>query len=261
MESMSKETGGFPRRFENQVAVVTGAAAGLGEGIAKRLAREGATVAFLDRDETRLLKTVALYQAQELNARGYQVDIAEESSVRTTLQAVERDLGPSDMMVNCAGIVGPTNTTILDYGADDFDRVIKVNLRGSFLMTKYTLPSMLKRRYGRILLIASISGKEGNPFMCGYSASKAGVIGLVKGIAKEFPESGVTVNGLAPAVIMTDMVRGCAPEQVEYMTARIPMRRCGTIEEVAAMSAWIVSRECSFSTGFIFDLSGGRATY
>lgn len=128
-------------------------------------------------------------------------------------------------------------------------------------MTKHSLPPMLERKYGRILLIASMSGKEGNPFMSGYSCSKAGVIGLVKGIAKEYPTSGVTINGIAPAVVMTDMVRNCAPEQVAYMTAKIPMSRCGTIEEVGSISAWIVSRECSFSTGFIFDMSGGRATY
>jgi 3-oxoacyl-[acyl-carrier protein] reductase len=164
-------------------------------------------------------------------------------------------------MINCAGVVGVTNKTILDYPFAEFERVQRVNLGGSFLMTKYSLPGMLKRRYGRILLIASIAGKEGNPFMSGYTCSKAGVIGLVKGIAKEYAESGVTVNGLAPAVVLTDLVRGCAAEQVEYMTSRIPMKRCGTIDEVASMSAWIVSPECSFTTGFVFDLSGGRATY
>jgi NAD(P)-dependent dehydrogenase (short-subunit alcohol dehydrogenase family) len=128
-------------------------------------------------------------------------------------------------------------------------------------MTKSVLPAMQRENYGRILLIASIAGKEGNPGMVGYSATKAGVIGLVKGVAKEFSETGITINGLAPAVIMTDLVRGVDPKQVEYMTAKIPMKRLGTIEEVAAMSAWIVSRECSFTTGFTFDLSGGRATY
>jgi 3-oxoacyl-[acyl-carrier protein] reductase len=120
---------------------------------------------------------------------------------------------------------------------------------------------MRRQNYGRILLIASIAGKEGNPGMVGYSATKAGVIGLVKGVAKEFADTGITINGLAPAVVLTDLVRGVDPKQVEYMAAKIPMKRLGTIEEVAAMSAWIVSRECSFTTGFTFDLSGGRATY
>jgi 2-dehydro-3-deoxy-L-rhamnonate dehydrogenase (NAD+) len=248
-------------RFQGQVAVVTGAATGLGEGIARRLATEGALVALFDQDATRLQSTAAAFQRDGLNVRGYEMDVANEFSVRVTLEKVARDLGPLNVMVNCAGIVGPTNTKILDYPVEDFDRLYSINLRGSFLMTKYSLPPMLNRGYGRILLIASMSGKEGNPFMAGYTCSKAGVIGLVKGIAKEYPTSGVTINGLAPAVVMTDMVRGCAPEQVAYMTAKIPMARCGTIEEVAAMSAWIVSSECSFSTGFLFDLSGGRATY
>jgi 3-oxoacyl-[acyl-carrier protein] reductase len=128
-------------------------------------------------------------------------------------------------------------------------------------MTKHVLPPMLKQNYGRILLIASIAGKDGNPGMVGYSASKAGVIGLVKGVAKEYAETGVTINGLAPAVVRTALVEQCAPEQVKYMTDKIPMKRCGTLDEVAAMSAWIVSKECSFSTGFTFDLTGGRAVY
>ena len=128
-------------------------------------------------------------------------------------------------------------------------------------MVKYCLPPMLARNYGRILLIASMAGKDGNPFMSGYSSSKSGVIGLVKGVAKEYAKTGITINGLAPAVVMTDLVRACAPEQVAYMTSKIPMNRCGSIEEVASISAWIVSSECSFTTGFVFDLSGGRATY
>jgi NAD(P)-dependent dehydrogenase (short-subunit alcohol dehydrogenase family) len=256
------ETGfAMGRRFEGQIAVVTGAATGLGEGIAKRLAREGATVALFDRDTDALQQTVASFRNLKLKASGYAVDISVEIAVQSALEAVRNEVGSPKIMVNCAGIVGPTNTPILDYPADDYDRVYSVNLRGSFLMIKYALPHMLKEGYGRILLMASISGKDGNPFMCGYTSSKAGVIGLVKGVAKEYPKSGVTINALAPAVVMTDLVRNCAPEQVAYMTSKIPMERCGTIEEVASMSSWIVSPECSFSTGFVFDLSGGRATY
>jgi 3-oxoacyl-[acyl-carrier protein] reductase len=174
---------------------------------------------------------------------------------------VEKELGPIAVMVNSAGIVGPTSTKIVDYPPEKFDEVYRVNLLGSFLMTQAVLPLMLRNNYGRILLIASIAGKEGNPGMVGYSASKSGVIGLVKGVAKEYAETGITVNGLAPAVIMTDMVRGTDPKQVQYMTSKIPMNRLGTLDEVAAAAAWITSRECSFTTGFIFDLSGGRATY
>ncbi len=164
-------------------------------------------------------------------------------------------------MVNSAGIVGPTSTKIVDYPAEKFEEVCRVNLFGSFIMTQAVLPSMLRGNYGRILLIASVAGKEGNPGMAGYSASKSGVIGLVKGVAKEYADTAITINGLAPAVIMTDMVRGIDPKQVEYMTSKIPMKRLGTLEEVAAISAWITSKECSFTTGFIFDLTGGRATY
>jgi NAD(P)-dependent dehydrogenase (short-subunit alcohol dehydrogenase family) len=249
------------QRFENQVAVVTGAATGLGEGIALRLATEGATLALLDCDSARLHKAVASFQKLGFTAQGYLVDVAEEHSVQASMKAVETNLGGPHIMVNCAGIVGPTNTPILAYPTVEYDRVCRVNLRGSFLMMKYCLPPMLARNYGRILLIASMAGKDGNPFMSGYSSSKSGVIGLVKSVAKEYAETGVTINGLAPAVVMTDLVRSCAPEQVAYMTSKIPMNRCGSIEEVAAMSAWIVSSECSFTTGFVFDLSGGRATY
>jgi 3-oxoacyl-[acyl-carrier protein] reductase len=157
--------------------------------------------------------------------------------------------------------MGPTGIRITDYSVEAYDQIYAVNLRGAFLMTKYAVQAMEKRSYGRILLIASIAGKEGNPYMAGYSSMKAGVIGLVKGIGKEYAEIGITVNGLAPAVIRTAMNEATAPEQLAYMTARIPMKRMGTVEEVAAISAWIVSRESSFTTGFVFDISGGRATY
>jgi 2-dehydro-3-deoxy-L-rhamnonate dehydrogenase (NAD+) len=249
------------QRFQGQVALVTGGATGLGEGIGRRLAMEGAAVALLDCDSARLEATVGVLSESGLNVKAYFADVTEEASVEKALRAIERDLTAPHVMVNCAGIVGPTNTPIVSYPTDEYDRVCRINLRGSFLMVKHSLPPMLARNYGRILLVASIAGKEGNPFMSGYSSSKSGVIGLVKGVAKEYAESGVTINGLAPAVVMTDMVRACAPEQVAYMTSRIPMKRIGSIEEVASMSAWIVSSECSFTTGFVFDLSGGRATY
>jgi NAD(P)-dependent dehydrogenase (short-subunit alcohol dehydrogenase family) len=164
-------------------------------------------------------------------------------------------------MVNSAGIVGPTSTKITDYASEEFDKIYGVNLRGAFLMTKYTLKTMEKYNYGRILLIASIAGKEGNPFMVGYSSMKAGVIGLVKGVGKEYATTGITINGLAPALIKTTMNQNTSPEQLMYMTEKIPMKRLGTIEEIAAISCWIVSKESSFNTGFIFDISGGRATY
>ncbi|MCL4143687.1 UNVERIFIED_CONTAM: hypothetical protein GTU68_027064 [Idotea baltica] len=164
-------------------------------------------------------------------------------------------------MVNSAGIIGPTSTPITDYSYQKFRSVIDVNLHGTFLMTKYSLPYMEAQGYGRILLISSIGGKEGNPGMIGYAASKSGVIGLVKAIGKEFAGKGITVNGLAPAVIATPMNQQTDPKMLEYMTKKIPMGRLGTVDEAASISTWIVSKEASFNTGVIFDLSGGRATF
>jgi NAD(P)-dependent dehydrogenase (short-subunit alcohol dehydrogenase family) len=248
-------------RFKNQVAVVSGGAEGLGRGIADRLATEGGTVALFDINQPLLGKTVTEFKAKGHNVSGHLVDVASEDAVRKAMEEVEATYGQIDIMVNCAGIVGPTSTNITDYPTEAFDRIYNINLRGSFLMTKYALMAMKKKNYGRILLIASMAGKEGNPFMAGYTAMKAGVIGLVKGIGKEYAETGITVNGLAPAVIKTAMNDQTAPEQLAYMIGKIPMKRLGTIEEVASITAWIVSKEASFNTGFLFDVSGGRATY
>ena len=248
-------------RFTNQIAIVTGGAEGIGKGIAKRLATEGATIALFDINHVALERTVADFTKLGYAVTGYIVDVSQESSVEKAVLSVEETFGQLDIMINSAGIVGPTSTKITDYSIADYDRVYQTNLRGAFLMTKYALKVMEKRNYGRILHLASIAGKEGNPFMTGYSSMKAGVIGLVKGIGKEYAETGITVNGLAPAVIKTAMNENTAPEQLAYMTAKIPMKRLGTVDEVAAIASWIVSAEASFSTGFIFDLSGGRATY
>ncbi|CAN5902505.1 SDR family NAD(P)-dependent oxidoreductase [soil metagenome] len=248
-------------RFENQVAVVTGGADGLGRGIAQLIASEGGKVVLFDINTALLTQTVSQFKTGGYAAEGKNVDISSEQLVQQAIAEVEADYGRLDVMVNAAGIVGPTGIRITEYSAEAYDQIYAVNLRGAFLMTKYAVRAMEKQSYGRILLIASIAGKEGNPFMVGYSAMKAGVIGLVKGIGKEYAETGITVNGLAPAVIRTAMNEATAPEQLAYMTAKIPMGRLGTVEEVAAMSTWIVSPEASFSTGFIFDLSGGRATY
>jgi len=248
-------------RFTDQVAIVTGGADGIGKGIAKRLAAEGAAVALFDINGDLLERTVAEFKNQGHTVTGHVVDISQESPVEAGVQAVVDTYGKLDIMVNSAGIVGPTSTKITDFSVADYDRIYQINLRGAFLMTKYAIKAMEPNNYGRILHLASIAGKEGNPFMAGYSSMKAGLIGLVKGIGKEYAETGITVNGIAPAVIRTAMNENTAPEQLAYMTAKIPMKRLGTIEEVAALAAWIVSQESSFTTGFIFDLSGGRATY
>ncbi|GAB3717693.1 SDR family NAD(P)-dependent oxidoreductase [Spirosoma flavus] len=248
-------------RFAGHVAVVTGGADGIGKAIAQRIASEGGTVALFDINHVTLDQTVAKFTKAGYNVTGHVLDVSQENLVEKAIQAVVDANGQVDIMVNSAGIVGPTNTKITDYSAADFDRIYHINLRGAFLMTKYAIKVMEQRNYGRILHLASIAGKEGNPFMTGYSSTKAGVIGLVKGIGKEYAETGITVNGVAPAVIKTALNEDTAPEQLAYMTAKIPMKRLGTVEEVAALAAWIVSAEASFTTGFIFDLSGGRATY
>ena len=249
------------KRFENQSAIITGAAEGIGKGIAERLASEGCKISLFDINKGLLDKTVEELRNKNFDADGYSVDVSSESSVVKAIQQVEQKRGQIHIMINAAGIVGPSGTKITDYPVDEYDKVYAVNLRGSFLMTKYVVKAMEKYNYGRILLIASIAGKEGNPFMAGYSSMKAGVTGLVKGIGKEYAQTGITVNGLAPAVIKTPMNEKTAPEQLAYMTAKIPMGRLGTVEEVASLCCWIVSKEASFNTGFVFDISGGRATY
>ncbi|MEX0883213.1 MAG: SDR family NAD(P)-dependent oxidoreductase [Cyclobacteriaceae bacterium] len=248
-------------RFKDQVAVITGAADGIGKGIAERLAQEGAHVALWDLKEEKLRQIKQDWQKKGIQVEVYFVDISQEEAVASAFQKVVADFGKIDILVNSAGIVGPTQTKITDYPTEDFDRIYAVNLRGSFLTCKYALKWMVENHYGRILLIASIAGKEGNPNMVGYSATKAGVIGLVKALGKEYAETGITINGLAPAVIRTPMNEDTAPEQLAYMTSKIPMKRLGTVEEVASISAWILSKEASFNTGFVFDISGGRATY
>jgi NAD(P)-dependent dehydrogenase (short-subunit alcohol dehydrogenase family) len=248
-------------RFEGQVAVVTGAAKGIGLAIAHRLAEEGARVWLLDQDE-RALQT-AREELSRASAGVFSVagDITSEASVADAFARICAEGGPPSIVINSAGIVGPNAIKASDVPAEEFDRTYRVNLLGSFLITKHALRAMLPQDYGRILLIASIAGKEGNAGMCAYSATKAGVIGLVKAVGKEYATTGITINGLAPAVIRTSMVDNMDPTQVKYMTDKIPMQRCGTLDEIAAMACWIVSREASFTTGFTYDLSGGRAVY
>ncbi|MEJ0103926.1 MAG: SDR family NAD(P)-dependent oxidoreductase [Bacteroidota bacterium] len=248
-------------RFKNKVAIVTGSADGIGKGIASRLGCEGAAVALFDINKKMLEKTAAEFKQRGINVESFIIDISNEDEVKGAIEKVEKNNGTIDILINAAGIVGPTSTKITEFSTKEFDRIYEINLRGTFLVSKYTLDVMRKKGTGRLLLIASIAGKEGNPGMVGYSSTKAGVIGLVKAVAKEFADTGITVNGLAPAVIKTAMNDNTSPEQLAYMTAKIPMQRLGTIEEVAAISCYIVSEENSFSTGFIYDISGGRATY
>lgn len=250
------------KRFENQTAIVTGGAEGIGKVIARRLAEEGARVTLFDVDPVKAEATVAAFAGDGLQIDARLVNIAEETEVKAGVESVAANVGGRlEIMINCAAIVGPTARKITEVTTAEFDLETAINLRGTFLMTKYALLAMEPHGYGRVLNFASIAGKEGNAGMSPYSATKAGVIGLVKSAGKEFAETGITVNAIAPAVIRTAMVDGIHPDQVKYMTDKIPMKRCGTLDEVAALSCWIVSREASFCTAFTFDLSGGRAVY
>ena len=250
----------FENRFKDQVAVVTGGASGIGKAVAARLAREGAHVVLADRDEE-TLETALAELSESGSVSSLDLDITDEAQVEGGLESIVKKYNRLDILFNSAGIVGATATKITDYDTKVYEQTVRVNQLGSFLMTKYALVHMLQRDYGRILLMASIAGKDGNPGMAGYTSSKAAVIGLVKGVGKEFAETGITVNALAPAVISTPMNLDTAPEQLEYMTNKIPMKRLGTVEETAALACWVLSNEASFNTGFVFDLSGGRAVY
>ncbi len=246
------------RTIKNQVAIVTGGASGIGLATAIRLSSEGVKVALLDTNEEGLQTAKAELSSEAISI---QTDIRSEESVQAAIAQTLDTFGQIDIAVNAAGIVGQTNTKIVDVPVSDFRKVYEVNLQGSFILAKTLLPHMVKRNYGRILLIASIAGKEGNAGMVSYSATKAGVIGLVKSIGKEYAETGITINSLAPAVIKTPIHDNIPQEQIDYMTAKIPMNRCGTLDEIVSAIRFIVSPENSYTTGFCFDLSGGRATY
>lgn len=245
--------------LSGQTAVVVGAADGIGRATVTLLAERGVRVACLDRNLGGAQAVVASLPSGM--AMAVPVDVQDAESVGSAMSTVTTALGRIDVLVNCAGITGVTGRYTVECDVEDFDLVYRVNLRGAFLLSQAVLPGMVSQRYGRILHVASIAGKEGNAGMVAYSATKAGLIGMVKAQGKEYAETGVTVNALAPAVIRTAMVAAMPEEQVRYMTERIPMRRTGTLEEAAQMICWAVSPACSFTTGFTFDLSGGRAVY
>jgi 2-dehydro-3-deoxy-L-rhamnonate dehydrogenase (NAD+) len=240
--------------WTTQNIVVTGAASGLGRAICVRFVQLGARVNGLDLNEPALLEMQSTF-GQSFSS------VTCDISDREQVAPVFKRLGAVDVLVNCAGITGRTNVKSQDTDPVDVERVFQVNFFGSYLTSKALLPGMITRGYGRILHIASIAGKEGNAGMLAYSASKAAVIGMAKVQGKEVAGTGVTVNALSPAVIQTPMVDAMPAEQVKYMTAKIPMGRCGSLDELVAMVEFIVSPACSFTTGFTFDLTGGRATY
>ena len=246
------------RTFKDQVAIITGAASGLGFAIASKLSQEGVKLALLDFNGEKLHQMAS----QMITAtQTYVLDITNEGQVQQTIQEVGEYFGTVDILVNSAGITGQTNLKSHETLTEDVQNVFDVNFFGSYFTSKHAIPFMLKQNYGRILHIASIAGKEGNAGMVAYSSSKAAVIGMTKVQGKEYAETGITVNALAPAVIYTAMVEAMPEEQVKYMTDKIPLKRFGSLEEVANLVSYIVSPMNSFTTAFTFDLSGGRATY
>ena len=241
--------------------VILGAGSGIGRAAALHLAEHGVSIVAIDRDEASTNETAALVSKAGGKALALTADATDDAQIREQLKRAERESGGLQALVNCAAITGKTNVKAHEVDLEDFDRVYKINLRAALVMSQVVLPGMLERGYGRVLHVASIAGKDGNAGMAAYSASKAGLIGLVKSMGKDYATTGVTVNALAPAVIRTQMVAALPQATIDYMTAKIPMGRTGTLDEAAAMIAWIVSPGCSFTTGFTFDLTGGRATY
>lgn len=242
--------------LEDQVILVTGAASGIGKQIAIDLCSRGAKVVASDRN------LPALQEISHKHSMAvYEVDFLDEKSIVDLVSKVETEVGPISAVVNCVGILGKNGDPIEFLDIQDFDYVYAVNLRGAVILTKSVIAGMAQRGYGRILHIASISGKEGNPYLVAYSATKAGLIGMVKSVGKEYATTGITINAMAPALIESPMSASFSEQQMTALKSKIPMERLGKGQEVADLAAWIISPACSFTTGFTFDLSGGRATY
>jgi 3-oxoacyl-[acyl-carrier protein] reductase len=236
-------------RFSGRVALVTGAASGIGEAVARRLLAEGALVASFD-----------LHAGAPAGALAITGDVFLSADVDAAVEQAERELGPIDVLVCSAGVPGASLATV-EVTDDEWRKVMGINADGVFYCNRAVIPGMVARGYGRIVNVASIAGKEGNPMAAAYSASKAAVIGLTKAIGKDLARTGVIVNCVAPAVIETPILAGITQEHIDYMVERIPMGRAGRPEEVAALVCWLASEECSFSTGATYDISGGRAVY
>jgi len=243
--------------FEGRHAAITGSATGLGFAIAQRLIASGGSVSLWDRDKMGVAHAAAILGS---NAHAVSVDVSEQESVAAAVRATLSHAGRIDALVNSAGITGP-NVTVWDYPVEAWRQVIDVNLTGLFICCREVVPHMRQANYGRIVNIASVAGKDGNPNASAYSASKAAVIALTKSLGKELASSNVRVNCVTPAAVKTAIFDQMTPEHIAFMLSKIPMGRFGLPEEVASMVTWLCTEECSFSTGAVFDLSGGRATY
>jgi NAD(P)-dependent dehydrogenase (short-subunit alcohol dehydrogenase family) len=247
----------MPFDLSGQTAIVTGGATGIGEAISKRLADAGATIAVAD-----LNKEGAAQVAASLpnNSFGVEVDVSSSSSVKAAVDAVLAKTGRVHILVNNAGVAGKA-APIQEQTDEDFERVIQINVNGVFFCCRAVIPHMLQHKYGRIVNIASIAGKEGNPNMIAYSGSKSAVIGMTKSLGKEVATQGICVNAVAPAVVRTKILEQLTDAQISYMTEKIPMRRTGEPWEIAAVVHFLSSPDCSFVTAQCYDASGGRATY
>jgi len=252
-----------PRDFLGQVALLTGGAGGVSSAVAVALARRGCKLCLTDLTQPALDKALAALKEKCPGAEAFVMaaDVADVDASADVVRAVVSRWGRLDILIQTAGITGKTGVKTTDVDPANFDLVLRVNMRGIFSMCRAALPVMERQKYGRIVNVASIAGKEGNAGMLAYSTSKAAVIGLTKTIGKEYAEAGITCNAVAPAVIQTAMVDAMPPAQVKYMTDKIPMKRCCELQEVAEIITFAASKACSFTTGFTFDVTGGRATY
>ena len=247
----------YANRFSGRRAIVTGGASGIGFDVARRVIDEGGVVAIWDLDQGALERASVALGAKPFSTR---VDVSDPAAVERAMRETIQAMSGIDVLVASAAITGP-NMTVAEYPIDQWRSVIDINLNGVFYCNRAVIPHMLAANYGRIVNVASIAGKEGNPNASAYSASKAGVIGLTKSLAKECAHAGITVNAVTPAAVRTAMFAQMKQEQIDYMLSKIPMGRFGTVAEITSLVCWLASEECSFSTGAVFDASGGRATY
>ena len=247
----------YSKEFENKVVIITGAGSGIGKETAKRMINNGAKVALWDYNEETIKK---IQNSLGKNSIAITVDVSNELSVKKAADIVRNNLGTPEILVNCAGVAGD-NATVEKTEVDEWRRVININLTGTFICCKEIVSDMLKNNYGRIVNIASVAGKEGNPNAAHYSASKSGVITFTRSLGKELANSGILVNCITPAVIETEMLAQVSDEHKAYMVSKIPMGRMGQPSEVGSLICWLSSKECSYSTAAAFDLSGGRSTY
>ena len=245
------------QHFEGQKAIVTGGGSGIGFAVAARIVAEGGDVILWDIDQRRLEAAKTKLGGKAETRR---IDVTDPDEVERAVEDADARWARIDALVCSAGVAGPT-ASLIDYPIGEWKRIFDINVNGLFYCNRFVARSMRARGYGRIVNIASIAGKEGNPNASAYSASKAAVIGLTKSLGKELAKDGVTVNAVAPATIDTPILEQVSQEFIAYMRSKIPMERFATLDEAASLICWLASRECSFSTGAVFDLSGGRATY